>query len=130
MAVDIAQLLAFAVKNNASDLHLSAGVPPMIRVDGDRCKSEFLVGNPHRAIGADVTGAYNRDFLSQDRLLLNRGDYSPIITWRRCGTGNAQVYAKAPRLTSASTSDTIWAGRTQGLRFSALTSASQRLRGE
>src|SRR3974390_3405022 len=35
MAVEIAQLLAFAVKNNASDLHLSAGVPPMIRVDGD-----------------------------------------------------------------------------------------------
>src|SRR5208282_4344238 len=35
MAVDIAQLLAFAVKNNASDLHLSAGMPPMIRVDGD-----------------------------------------------------------------------------------------------
>jgi twitching motility protein PilT len=35
MAVDIAQLLAFAVKNNASDLHLSAGVPPIIRVDGD-----------------------------------------------------------------------------------------------
>ena len=35
MAVDIAQLLSFAVKNNASDLHLSGGVPPMIRVDGD-----------------------------------------------------------------------------------------------
>jgi twitching motility protein PilT len=35
MAVDIAKLLEFAVKNNASDLHLSAGVPPMIRVDGD-----------------------------------------------------------------------------------------------
>jgi len=35
MAVDIAQLLAFAVKNKASDLHLSAGMPPMIRVDGD-----------------------------------------------------------------------------------------------
>ena len=35
MAVDIAQLLAFSVKNNASDLHLSAGVPPIIRVDGD-----------------------------------------------------------------------------------------------
>lgn len=34
-AVDIAQLLTFAVKNNASDLHLSAGVPPIIRVDGD-----------------------------------------------------------------------------------------------
>ena len=35
MALDIAQLLAFAVNNHASDLHLSAGVPPMIRVDGD-----------------------------------------------------------------------------------------------
>ena len=35
MAVDIAQLLTFGVKNKASDLHLSAGVPPMIRVDGD-----------------------------------------------------------------------------------------------
>ena len=35
MAVDIAQLLTFAVKSKASDLHLSAGVPPMIRVDGD-----------------------------------------------------------------------------------------------
>ncbi|HEX6930221.1 MAG TPA: type IV pilus twitching motility protein PilT, partial [Gammaproteobacteria bacterium] len=38
MAVDIAQLLAFGVKNGASDLHLSAGVPPMIRVDGDMRK--------------------------------------------------------------------------------------------
>lgn len=33
--MDIAELLAFSVKNNSSDLHLSAGLPPMIRVDGD-----------------------------------------------------------------------------------------------
>ncbi len=33
--MDIAQLLTFAVKQGASDLHLSAGVEPMIRVDGD-----------------------------------------------------------------------------------------------
>ena len=33
--MDISQLLAFSVKNGASDLHLSAGLPPMIRVDGD-----------------------------------------------------------------------------------------------
>jgi twitching motility protein PilT len=33
--MDIAQLLAFSVKNGASDLHLSAGLPPMIRVDGE-----------------------------------------------------------------------------------------------
>ena len=35
MAVEIDQLLSFSVKNNASDLHISAGLPPMIRVDGD-----------------------------------------------------------------------------------------------
>ncbi len=33
--MDITELLAFAVKNKASDLHLSAGLPPMIRVHGD-----------------------------------------------------------------------------------------------
>jgi twitching motility protein PilT len=33
--VDITELLTFGVKSKASDLHLSAGMPPMIRVDGD-----------------------------------------------------------------------------------------------
>lgn len=33
--MDVTELLAFAVKHKASDLHLSAGIPPMIRVDGD-----------------------------------------------------------------------------------------------
>ena len=33
--MDITELLAFSVKQGASDLHLSAGLPPMIRVDGD-----------------------------------------------------------------------------------------------
>jgi twitching motility protein PilT len=33
--VDISELLAFVVKNKASDLHLSSGLPPMIRVHGD-----------------------------------------------------------------------------------------------
>ena len=33
--MDITELLAFSAKNGASDLHLSSGLPPMIRVDGD-----------------------------------------------------------------------------------------------
>ncbi|MGY8626276.1 type IV pilus twitching motility protein PilT [Chromobacterium violaceum] len=33
--MEISELLAFTVKNKASDLHLSAGLPPMIRVNGD-----------------------------------------------------------------------------------------------
>lgn len=33
--MDITELLAFSVKQGSSDLHLSAGMPPMIRIDGD-----------------------------------------------------------------------------------------------
>ena len=33
--MDITELLAFSAKQGASDLHLSSGLPPMIRVDGD-----------------------------------------------------------------------------------------------
>ncbi|KDN12269.1 twitching motility protein PilT [Snodgrassella communis] len=33
--MQLTDLLAFGVKNKASDLHLSAGLPPMIRVNGD-----------------------------------------------------------------------------------------------
>lgn len=32
--MDIRELLTFAVKNKASDLHLSTGLPPMMRIDG------------------------------------------------------------------------------------------------
>jgi twitching motility protein PilT len=51
--LDITQLLAFSVKNNASDLHLSAGLPPMIRVHGDvrRINVEPL---DHKAVHAMV----------------------------------------------------------------------------
>ena len=33
--MDITELLSFSVQQGASDLHLTAGMPPMIRVDGD-----------------------------------------------------------------------------------------------
>jgi len=33
--MDVSELLAFTVKNNASDLHVSSGEPPMIRIHGD-----------------------------------------------------------------------------------------------
>lgn len=33
--MEITELLAFSAEHKASDLHLSAGLPPMIRVDGD-----------------------------------------------------------------------------------------------
>jgi len=33
--MDITELLGFSVKQGASDLHITAGMPPLIRVDGD-----------------------------------------------------------------------------------------------
>ncbi|MGB0466437.1 MAG: type IV pilus twitching motility protein PilT [Pontibacterium sp.] len=33
--MDITELLSFAVQQGASDLHITAGMPPLIRVDGD-----------------------------------------------------------------------------------------------
>ncbi|MFM1885857.1 MAG: hypothetical protein RL026_1014 [Pseudomonadota bacterium] len=58
MSLDVAQLLAFAVKNNASDLHLSAGVPPMIRVDGD-IKRVNLPALSHKDVHAMVYDIMN-----------------------------------------------------------------------
>ena len=56
--MDITQLLAFSVKNKASDLHLSAGLPPMIRVHGDvrRINVEAL---DHKAVHAMVYDIMN-----------------------------------------------------------------------
>ena len=39
----ITELLAFGVKNKASDLHLSAGMPPMLRVHGEMKKVQLPV---------------------------------------------------------------------------------------
>ena len=47
--MDIAELLAFSVKNKASDLHLSAGLPPMIRVNGDMRRID-LPAMDHRTV--------------------------------------------------------------------------------
>ena len=45
--MDLSELLAFAVKNGASDIHISAGLPPLIRIDGDirRIKVDPLSSN-------------------------------------------------------------------------------------
>ena len=56
--MDIGELLAFGVGNGASDLHLSAGLPPMIRVDGDlrRIEAPALA---HAAVLDLVSGVMN-----------------------------------------------------------------------
>ncbi|OGV41517.1 MAG: twitching motility protein PilT [Legionellales bacterium RIFCSPHIGHO2_12_FULL_42_9] len=56
--MDIEGFLDFAVKNKASDLHLSAGLPPMYRVDGDL----RLFENPileHKDVAAMIDAVMN-----------------------------------------------------------------------
>ncbi|MEW5892629.1 MAG: type IV pilus twitching motility protein PilT [Pseudomonadota bacterium] len=54
--MDIADLLTFVVKNKASDLHLSSGLPPMIRVHGDirRINLPAMDNNEVRAMIYDI----------------------------------------------------------------------------
>ena len=56
--MDLGDLLAFGVKNGASDLHLSAGLPPMIRVDGDLRRID-VPGLAHETVRDLVTGVMN-----------------------------------------------------------------------
>lgn len=51
--MDITELLTFTVKSNASDLHISAGMPPMVRVDGEMRRLDvpsFDAKETHRII--------------------------------------------------------------------------------
>jgi len=56
--MDITELLAFSAKNNASDLHVSSGEPPMIRVDGD-IKRINLPAMEHKDVHAMIYDIMN-----------------------------------------------------------------------
>ena len=57
--MDIGELLAFVVKTGASDLHLSAGLPPIIRIDGDLQRIDDVPGLGHAAVLALVSSVMN-----------------------------------------------------------------------
>ena len=95
--MDITELLAFSAKQGASDLHLSAGLPPMIRVDGD-VRRINLPPLEHREVHALVYEIMNdkqrkdyEEFLETDfsfevagRRALSRQRVQPE-PWRRRG---------------------------------------------
>ena len=60
--MDIAQLLQFACQQDASDLHISAGEPPMIRVSGDMKKIKVppLTAEQTHAMLYDIMGDSQR----------------------------------------------------------------------
>jgi len=63
--MDIAELLAFTVRHKASDLHLSAGMQPMIRVDGELHRLDVAVldhKDTAELIYSTMTDHQRRDF--------------------------------------------------------------------
>ncbi len=70
--MDITELLAFTVQHGASDLHISAGLPPMIRVDGDirRINLPALSADQAQKLIYDIMGDKQRkdfeEFLETD----------------------------------------------------------------
>lgn len=63
--MNITELLDFSVKQNASDLHLSAGVPPMVRVDGEVRKltlPDFTHAEVHRLVTDIMNDAQRSEF--------------------------------------------------------------------
>jgi twitching motility protein PilT len=65
--MDISELLAFVVKNKASDLFLSAGVQPMIRVNGDvrRVNLPQLSAEDARAMIYDIMSDEQRKYYEE-----------------------------------------------------------------
>ena len=66
--MDLTQLLAFSMQNNASDLHLSATNPPIIRVDGQlkRVKSDALSSDEIRSMLYSVMSEEQRAVYEKD----------------------------------------------------------------
>ena len=46
--MDLTRLLRLSIKEQASDLHLSAGLPPILRVDGDMIRTDLTVLLPNQ----------------------------------------------------------------------------------
>ena len=66
--MDIAELLAFAHKNKASDLHLSSGLPLMLRVHGDikRINVDTLSAETVQAMVFDIMNDKQRKSFEED----------------------------------------------------------------
>jgi twitching motility protein PilT len=65
--MDIAQLLHFAYQQDASDLHISAGETPMMRVNGDmkRIKAPALTPEQTHALIYDIMSDHQRKIFEQ-----------------------------------------------------------------
>lgn len=72
--MDITQLLTFSVQQKASDLHISAGLPPMLRIDGDvrKINAPELDASQAQALLYDVMNDFQRKQFEEK----NESDFS------------------------------------------------------
>ncbi len=65
--MDVSELLAFTVKNNASDLHVSSGEPPLIRIHGDmtRIKMPEIEAREVQAMVYDIMNDTQRKLFEE-----------------------------------------------------------------
>jgi len=64
-SLDISELLTFSVKNGASDLHISAGEPPMVRIHGEMTRikmPEFEDRDVQRMVYDIMNNAQRKEF--------------------------------------------------------------------
>ena len=111
--MDITELLAFSAKNGASDLHLSAGLPPMIRVDGDELDA-LEAGFDHSVDGID-TSAANPDNLDDGEVVLWCGHWwslSQFRWYRRISEHNCCALMRRTRPKSLTLDLTVTTGST------------------
>ena len=111
--MDITELLDFSVKHNASDLHLSAGVSPMVRVDGDVRKLSLPVldnNGVHRLIFDVMNDAQQREFeqslevdFSFDLVSVGRFRVNAFQQSRGCAAVFRTIPSKTPSLEALGT---------------------------
>ncbi|CAH0532598.1 Twitching mobility protein [Vibrio stylophorae] len=106
--MDITELLDFTVKHKASDLHLSAGVPPMVRVDGDIRKLSipaFTHQDVHQLVYEIMNDGQRREF--EEKLEIDFSFAAPNIgrfrvnafnQSRGCGAVFRTIPTKVPSL--------------------------------
>ena len=133
--MDITQLLAFSVKNKASDLHLSAGLPPMIRVHGDvrRINIDPLDHKTVHSMVYDIMSDAQRkqyeEFLEVDfsfeieglarfrvnAFNQNRGSAAVLTTSSSSEVPSRQVHTANPRNATAAATSDVWPSRAAGM---------------
>lgn len=89
--MDILELVQYAVKNNASDLHLTVGVPPMLRINGE------LVKLSDRILFSADTEELVKQVLNEKQIKELKGKGQIDTSYSRSGIGRFRVNAYKQR---------------------------------